>query len=169
MLYQLDSVDIALLSIIERNSNITNSALAEKLNLSTSACWERRHRLEAAGIICGYRARIAVEKLTPFMSALVTIELKNHTLPDAQRFEAAVKQADAIVDCYNVVGVIDYLLRVVTRDISSFQQLMDDLLAKDIGIERYFTYIVTRVIKSFPGSLDFPAALFLKPNQRVDL
>lgn len=151
MVLKLDDIDIRLLTTIEANGRITKLALAEKLSISASACWERLDRLEKAHVIRGYHADIAVEKLTPLTSVLVEIVLRQHRHSDFLKFENAVKNIDAIVDCYSIGGGIDYILRIVTRDISSYQEIIDSLLLKEIGIERYFTYVVTRLVKSSPG------------------
>lgn len=151
MAQKLDEIDIKLLATIEADGRITKLALAAKLNMSASACWERLNRLEKAHIIRGYHAEISVEKLAPLTTVLVEVVLRQHRHSDFQRFENVVKKIDEIVDCYSIGGGIDYILRVVTRDISSYQAIIEVLLLKDIGIERYYTYVVTRMVKSFPG------------------
>ena len=151
---KLDKRDIALLSLLSREGRMAKSALAERVALSPTACGERLARLEAAGIIAGYRAEVALRKIAPHVTVFVQAELGNHRAEAFQRFEAVIARHDEIVQCWALGGGFDYLMQVVTRDIDSYQRLMDALLAQQAGISRYFTYIVTKAIKSAPLPLD---------------
>jgi Lrp/AsnC family transcriptional regulator of ectoine degradation len=145
---KLDKIDLKILVALQRDGRITKLNLAAEANLSAAACWERLRRLEKAGVISGYSASIDAAKLGRFATVLVEITLKSHRQADFQRFEAMVMREPAIVSCDAVGGGIDYLLRVVAPDIDSYQRLIDGLLSAEIGIDRYFTYIVTKTIKA---------------------
>ena len=145
---KLDKIDLKILAALQRDGRITKLNLAAEANLSAAACWERLRRLEKAGVISGYSASIDAAKLGRFATVLVEITLKSHRQADFQRFEAMVMREPAIVSCDAVGGGIDYLLRVVAPDIDSYQRLIDGLLSAEIGIDRYFTYIVTKTIKA---------------------
>lgn len=144
---KLDELDIKILATLQSEGRMTKLKLAETINLSPTPCWERLHRLEAGGIITGYCAQIAVEKLARLTTVLVEITLKSHRHEDFRRFEAAVAAEPPIVECHATGGGIDYFLRVVTSDIDAYQRLIDRLLVAEIGIDRYFTYIVTKSVK----------------------
>lgn len=79
---------------------------------------------------------------------MVEVVLKRHQSGDFKRFEDAVVSIPEITECLAIGGGIDYLMRVMTPDIDTYQRFMDSLLEDDIGIDRYFTYIVTKPIKS---------------------
>ena len=147
---KLDKRDIAVLSILSREGRIAKSALADKVNLSPTACGERLARLESAGIITGYQAHVALRRIAPHVTVFVQAELGNHRAEAFQRFEAVIAQHDEIVQCWALGGGFDYLLQVVTRDIDSYQRLMDALLDQQAGLTRYFTYVVTKSVKSAP-------------------
>ncbi len=129
---------------------MTKSALAERVNLSPTPCWERLRRLEKAGFIRGYHADIALDKLAPLTTVMVELTLKQHRYQDFQTFERHIRAIDEIVECHATGGGVDYLLKVVVRDIDAYQRLVDGLLMADIGIDRYFTYVVTRPVKAAP-------------------
>ena len=148
---KLDAFDIKILATLQREGRMTKLKLAETIHLSPSPCWERLRRLEANGLIRGYRADIDIDRLTRVASVLVEVTLKSHHARDFARFEKALQEIPEIVECYATGGGFDYLLRVVTVDIDHYQRLIDKLLLADIGIERYFTYVVTKVVKSFTG------------------
>lgn len=151
---KLDKIDLKILAALQREGRITKLGLARQANLSAAACWERLRRLEKAGVISGYTALIDAGKLGRFATVLVEITLKSHRQADFLRFETVVLREPAIVSCEAVGGGIDYVLRVVTPDIDSYQRLIDDLLTAEIGIDRYFTYIVTKTIKATGFPLD---------------
>lgn len=144
---RLDAIDLRILEAIQLNGRITKLALAEKVGLSATPCWTRLRRLEQAGIVTGYHARIAARAVAPVAVVLMEVTLANHRQADFDRFERIVRETPEIVDCWSVGGGIDYLLRVMARDIDAYQRLVDRLLEREIGIDRYFTYIVTRTVK----------------------
>ena len=144
---RLDAIDIRILDAIQRDGRITKLALAEKVGLSPTPCWVRLARLEKAGIVAGYHGRLALKSVAPVTTVLVEMTLANHRQADFDRFERAVKEAPEIIACWSVGGGVDYLLKVVARDVDAYQRLIDGLLEREIGIDRYFTYIVTRTVK----------------------
>lgn len=147
-MFQLDDRDIEILSILRQEGRISKSALAKRVNLSNSPCWERLRRLEEAGVITGYGAHIALEKLTEHIVVFVLAELENHRAEDFEMFESAIGEEPEIVACWGLGGGFDYLLKVIARNINAYQQLIDRLLDRNIGLVRYFTYVVTKDVKS---------------------
>lgn len=149
---KLDAYDVKILSTLQRNGRITKIKLAEEIGLSPSPCWERMRRLESQGLIHGYHAEIDIDQLLHTSTILVEVTLRSHQARDFERFEHAVLEVPEIVECYSTGGGIDYLLKVVALDIDHYQRIIDNLLMAEIGIDRYFTYIVTKPIKR-DGSL----------------
>ncbi len=144
---KLDRIDLRILSVLQQHGRITKQKLANEVNLSVSPCWVRLKRLEEAGIINGYHAEVQLDKLANFSTVLVEITLKHHAAEDFERFENAMVDAPHVIDCYATGGGVDYVLKIIARDIDHYQNLIDDMLAQDIGIDRYFTYIVTKAVK----------------------
>jgi Lrp/AsnC family transcriptional regulator of ectoine degradation len=144
---KLDAIDLKILDAIQRDGRITKLALAEKVGLSPTPCWMRLRKLEQAGIIAGYHARIAVRSLAPITTVLMEVTLRNHRQADFDRFERAVRDMPEVVACWAVGGGVDYILKVMARDIDAYQRLVDGLLEREIGIDRYFTYIVTKTVR----------------------
>lgn len=144
---KLDEIDIRILAVLQREGRITKLKLAEKVNLSATPCWERLRRLEKNGVIAGYHARLDLARLARFTLVLTEITLHRHQQADFQRFEQTMRETPEVLECYATGGGIDYLVKVVARDVDHYQRLVDGLLTSDIGIDRYFTYIVTKPIK----------------------
>ncbi len=147
---RLDARDLDILRALARDGRMTNAELAVRAGLSASPCWERVRKLQAAGVIEGIHARIALKKLGPHVSVFVTAELTGHTAADFRRFEAAMASYDEVTGCWALGGGYDYLLQIVARDIEGYQALLDDMLEAGIGLARYFTYVVTKTVKDSP-------------------
>ncbi len=144
---RLDERDLEILAILQKEGRITSAALAARVNLSPTPTWERVKRLEKAGIIEGYGARLSPGAFGPATVVFMEAELDSHRTADFDRFEAAVQEVPEIVGCWAVGGGIDYLLKVVARDVDTYQRLVDRLLTADIGLRRYYTYVVTKPVK----------------------
>ncbi len=154
---KLDAIDLRILDAVQRDGRITKLKLAEVAGLSPTPCWLRLRKLEQSGLIEGYHARLAPRRLAPFATIIVEVTLANHRQSDFDRFERVVAATPQITACWSVGGGVDYVLKVMARDIDAYQRLIDRFLGADIGIDRYFTYIVTRTVKD-DGAV--PMALF---------
>lgn len=117
---RLDAFDLRILDAIQRDGRITKLALAEKTGLSPTPCWMRLRKLEKAGIISGYHARVSLRRVTPVASVMVQLTLANHRQADFDRFERAVRDIPEIVCCWSVGGGVDYILKVVATDIDAY-------------------------------------------------
>lgn len=144
---RLDDRDIEILRVLTREGRITKAALAERIGLSPTPCWDRLRKLEKAGLIEGYGARINLRKLAPHVTVFVAVELADHTAASFRAFEAAMERYDEVVACWALGGGFDYILQIVTKDIDAYQRLIDEMLDARIGLSRYFTYVVTKPVK----------------------
>lgn len=144
----LDNRDIAILRELAAEGRISKAALAERVGLSATPCWNRLRRLEKEGLIESYRAELCLKKLGPHVTVFVAVELTDHTAASFRRFEKAVQRYDEIMACWSLGGGLDYFLQVVTKDIDAYQRLIDDILETKIGLARYFTYVVTKPVKN---------------------
>ena len=145
---RLDAIDLRILAAVEEHGRMSKTALAEKVSLSATPCWTRLKRLEKAGIIKGYHAEIAIELITKTTSVILEVSLKRHRFEDFEAFEKRINALDEVVECIATGGGRDYIMKLVVESIEEYQNLVDALLLENLGIDRYFTYIVTREIKS---------------------
>lgn len=144
----LDPIDIRILSSVQKHGQLSKSKLAELVNLSPTPCWARLNKLKSAGLIRGYRGDIALDRIANFTQVIVTVALTYHRKSDFDRFEAHIRQLDEVTECIATGGGMDYVMKVFSPSLAAFQSLMESLLAAELGIERYMTYIVTREVKS---------------------
>ena len=145
---KLDRLDIKILETLQRDGRITKLDLAKQIGLSASPCLERMKKLEHAGYIRGYGAQVSIERLCRVSFVFAEMTLKSHTAKDFVRFERQIGNWPEVLECHAVGGGFDYIVKFVVRDIEHYQQVIDQMLEADIGIGTYFTYIVTKRIKT---------------------
>jgi DNA-binding Lrp family transcriptional regulator len=141
---KLDRIDINILAHLQRNGRITNVELAEAVALSPSPCLIRVKRLEKAGYIVGYNAHIDIAKLGETVTVFTQVTLTDHHMEDFARFEAGIRTVDEVIECHLISGGYDYLLKFMTRGIAHYQSLIEEILERNIGITKYFSYIVIK-------------------------
>jgi len=141
---KLDRIDINILAELQRNGRITNADLADRVGLSASPCLARVKRLERAGYIAGYGARLNLAKLFPVQVVYTSVTLDNHRREDFDKFESGLRSIEELTECHLVSGGFDYLLKFVVRDVAHYQGLIELLLDRNIGISKYFSYIVIK-------------------------
>ena len=146
-MYKLDERDIQILSILQEEGRITKTALADKLNLSLTPSWDRLQRLEEEGIIESYGARLSSTFLKNFHLVITEVELESHKEGQFARFEDAIMDFDEVLSCWSVGGGLDYILKILVKDVSDYQDFLKRVLKADIGLRRYFSYAVLDRIK----------------------
>lgn len=143
----LDDIDIQILNLLQDEGRISKSALASRVNLSNSACFERMRRLEELGVIASYHARINVLELGDPLLIQTHVILGSHLSGDFTRFEKRVSGESMVIECYALGGGIDYSLTICAMTMGEYQGLIDRLLDAEIGIQQYYTYIITKQVK----------------------
>ena len=146
-MYKLDERDIQILSILQEEGRITKTALADRLNLSLTPSWDRLQRLEEEGIIESYGARLSSPFLKNFHLVITEVELESHKEGEFARFEDAIMGFDEVLSCWSVGGGLDYILKILVKDVSDYQDFLKRVLKANIGLRRYFSYAVLDKIK----------------------
>ena len=146
-MYKLDERDIQILSILQEEGRITKTALADRLNLSLTPSWDRLQRLEDEGIIESYGARLSSPFLKNFHLVITEVELESHKEGEFARFENAIMGFDEVLSCWSVGGGLDYILKILVKDVSDYQDFLKRVLNANIGLRRYFSYAVLDRIK----------------------
>ena len=144
---EIDRYDRLLLSALQSDARLTGVELAERVALSVSPCWRRVKRLETAGYILGYQARLDPRRLGYGVTAFVSVMLDSHRQDIGQAFEDGVRGIPQIVACHNVSGRYDFLLEVVARDLESFGEFARDSLRVLPGVKELYTSFSLKAIK----------------------
>lgn len=160
---RLDRIDVAILAALQRHGRCTVSRLAEQVGLTARPCLERVRRLEASGIITGYRAEIDIERLSRPLTVFAEIALESQG--HHARFERRLGEVEEVVECWEVSGPFDYLARILCTDVARYEALTASLLDdRALGIARLVSQIALRPVRRFAG---YPEAL-LRPTPRLD-
>ncbi|WP_445620118.1 Lrp/AsnC family transcriptional regulator [Kushneria sp. Sum13] len=162
---RLDRIDINILVQLQNDGRMTNVHLADAVGLSPSPCLQRVKRLEAAGYITSFQARLDLTKMLESVTVFTEVTLCDHRREDFLRFEQSIREIDELMECHLISGGYDYLLRFIARSIAHYQSVMEALIEREIGIEKYFSYIV---IKSPIIKEQLPLRTLLSgPQERV--
>ena len=143
---RLDRIDINILAQLQQNARLTNVDLADAVGLSPSPCLARLRRLEEAGYVVSYNARLQLAKLIDHITVFTEVTLNDHRREDFIKCEVEIKRYEALQECHLVSGGYDYLLKFVTKNVARYQELMEGILERNIGMEKYFSYIVIKTI-----------------------
>jgi Lrp/AsnC family transcriptional regulator, regulator of ectoine-degradation genes len=155
----LDAIDIRILAALQRDGRMTVKRLGEIVGLSARPCLERVRRLQGAGIIAGFQAVIAVERLSRPVTVFAEIGLERQASREA--VEKHLKAIDEAIESWEISGASDYIVRFVCADLSRYEALTAELLgASALGIRRIVSHIALRPVRRFNG---YPTSL-LKPR-----
>ncbi|WP_246027015.1 Lrp/AsnC family transcriptional regulator [Marinicella litoralis] len=124
MLLYMDIFDKKILKALQSDGRITNKDLAERVSLSQAPCWRRVDALEKQGLIKGYTAIVDQEMLGLSLTAFAQITLDNHHQSTVEKFDHGIQQWPEILECHATSGEYDYLLKIVTQDMNSYNQLI---------------------------------------------
>jgi Lrp/AsnC family leucine-responsive transcriptional regulator len=146
---ETDPINARILHHLSREGRISNLELAERVGLSPSACLRRVQELERTGVIAGYRAVLNPAAMGVGFVAYIGVGLSEHTKRAQEAFERAVARAPEVVECHNITGTIEYLLRVECRDLPSYKLFHTDVL----GTLPHVTSITSYVVMGSPKDL----------------
>ncbi|MBD5191366.1 MAG: Lrp/AsnC family transcriptional regulator [Bacteroidales bacterium] len=127
---ELDKTDEAILCELQKNGRLTNKELAAAIHLSPTPTFERVKRLERDGYIRKYVAVLDADKLDCGFVAFCYLKMKQHSYENAVRIMEAVKEIPEIVECYNISGDYDFLLKIYTRNMKTYQKFLLRILGE---------------------------------------
>lgn len=142
----LDRTDRAILHELQLDGRISNVRLAERANLSESACLRRVKLLEEAGIIGGYAMLINQAAVGLSGNVFVEIALTRQRREDQDAFESGVAQVPEVMECYLMSGEYDYLLRVVVADTADYERIHHEQLTSLPGVARIRSSFALRTV-----------------------
>ena len=143
----IDRFDIELLASLQRDGKATNSALGEKIHLSTSQVSRRVQRLEETGVISQFAAILDPDILGLGVIAFTSVTLERHGEARSEAFEMAVADMPEVLECLSVTGEADYVLRVLAPDLASFSSFMMKRLLRLPGVANVKSNIALKKIK----------------------
>lgn len=141
-----------ILQLLSQDARISNTALAEHVGLSPSACLRRVQELERQGVIRGYHAVLDRSQLGRGFLAYITVGLNDHTRAAQHAFEDSVARSEEVIECHNITGAVEYLLRVEVADIQAYKRFHTDVLGTLPQVHSISTYVVLDSSKERTGA-----------------
>lgn len=146
----LDKIDLKILKLLQENGRKTNVQLSNEIGLSPAPTLERVKKLENSGIIKSYHAVVEEKAVALGIKAMIQVSLVRQKDNTISNFKKQINKIDEIVECYQVTGNYDYLLKVVVKDIPSFEKLIGEKLSKIADIGQMQTNVILSEVKKSP-------------------
>ena len=147
----LDSIDRKLLAELQDEGRVTNVDLASRVGLTAPPCLRRVRALEEAGVIRGYHADLDPSKLGFAISVFAMVSLKSQAEADLRAFEDHVLALPEVRECHMLNGEIDFVLKIVSKDLQSFQEFLTSKLTPAPNVASVKTSLTIRTSKHLPG------------------
>ncbi|HRQ55933.1 MAG TPA: Lrp/AsnC family transcriptional regulator [Azoarcus taiwanensis] len=145
---KLDPAQRQILGLLQKDSTLSTQQMADKVGLSPSPCWRRVKELEESGLIKGYVALLDRQKLGLTTCVWVRVKLKKHSAEVLDRFETVVKSCDEVVECYELLGETDCLLKLYLPNLEAFSAFMHNFLLKIPEVDVTHSSVALREIKN---------------------
>jgi Lrp/AsnC family leucine-responsive transcriptional regulator len=144
----IDDTDRKILSVLAKEGRISNLELAERIGLSPTPCSRRVSRLERAGVILGYGAKISQRAIGNTVSVLVQVRLSMQTPTDIDEFMSAIERLPEITECLLVTGNVDYILKVETQDVEALRDFVLKELKAIPSVAETSTMLILDTVKT---------------------
>ncbi len=138
----LDKFDQSILFHLQNNSRLSNQELADAVGLSPSPCWRRVKRLEDSGVIKGYVALLDQKAVGVPILAYTQISLDDHHPDQIERFDDFIQNSPDVLECCSLSGQYDYLLKIVSASMESYEHFLKNQLLKFTGVRAVNTSFV---------------------------
>lgn len=145
--FTIDQIDRRILDLLQREPGINATAIGERIGLSQSACWRRIQRMRDEGVVRDQAVRIDREKVGLNTMVFAHVKLTSHGRSNLAAFADAVAEFPEVLDCYVLLGNVDFLLRIVTADIKAYEQFFFEKLSQLPGIQEINSSIVMSDVK----------------------
>ena len=147
----IDRLDLRILNVLQQDARITNQALADRVALSPSACLRRVRDLETRGLITGYRAQVAVDRIRSATIVMAQVSFKEHALDGFSHFDQRILAMPEVVEAFRISGAYDYMLRVIVNDVHEWKDIARMLLGGNYGVEKIVSQFLMDEVKPFSG------------------
>ncbi len=144
----LDEMDRRILRVLSKDGRASLLDIGKQVGLSSSPCWQRIKRMEDAGVIQGYQARIDMTELGYRDGLIVMVTLEHHSDEQLDKFEQALADIPEVIEAYLVSGEYDYFLRLAVKDTRDYERLLREKLYKIPGLRHSVSSFVLRQLKA---------------------
>lgn len=143
----LDEKDHAILRLLQQNARMTVKEIADQVHLSTTPVHERIKRMEASGVITQYATLVDHNKVRKGLMVIVYVSLKQHSRTAGAKFIKHIHELNEVIECYNVSGEFDFMLKVVAENMDAYYDFHVNKLSQSENIGHVQSVFVMGVIK----------------------
>lgn len=143
----LDQASMRILRELQQNARLSINELSEKVGMSASPCWRRQKELEENGYIKRYAALLERRKLDLGLVCMLHVSLTRHEAGVVETFEAQMKACREVMECYEVTGTSDYIVKLMVADMDAYHDLLHNVLLKLPGVSQLNTSVALREVK----------------------
>ncbi|HMO32416.1 MAG TPA: Lrp/AsnC family transcriptional regulator [Lacibacter sp.] len=143
-------MDRAILRLLQENARMTVKEIAARVHLSTTPVHERIRRMEQGGIIRGYTARVDAARVRKGLMVIVYVSLRAHSKTAGARFIKHIQELDEVIECYNISGAFDFMLKVVAENMDAYYDFHVNKLSQSENIGNVQSVFVMGVLKETP-------------------
>jgi DNA-binding Lrp family transcriptional regulator len=147
----LDRIDRLLLAELQAEGRVTNVDLARRVGLTAPPCLRRVRTLEEEGVIRGYHADLDPSRLGFAITVFAMVSLRSQAEEDLRAFENHIKALPEVRECHMLNGEIDFILKIVSKDLQSFQEFLTSKLTAAPNVASVKTSLTIRTAKQLPG------------------
>jgi Lrp/AsnC family transcriptional regulator, leucine-responsive regulatory protein len=144
---KLDKIDRKILEILQANAKITNAQLSKEIGLSPAPTLERVKKLEVSGIIKSYHAKLDPAAIGLGVTTFVHVTLIGHNKRNIEAFLEQINKVDEIIECHHITGSGDFILKVIAKDITSYQNLMLDKVSEIKEVDNMQSMVILSTFK----------------------
>ena len=144
----LDRYELQILNLLQEDCSMSNADIAEKVGLSPSPCWRRIERMERDGIIARRVAIVDRKKVGLNAQVFAQIKLNAHGRANLDEFTAAIRGFPEVLECYVLMGTVDFMLRIIAQDIEAYERFFFDKLSHLPGVQEINSTVALSEIKA---------------------
>lgn len=148
MLEELDLFERKILALLQKDSSRPTTEIAEEVGLSQAPCWRRIQRLKEAGYIKGQVSLLDRRKMGLNTQVFAQVKLTRHGRSNLHEFSDAIREFPEVLDCFVLLGPVDFMLRIVTRDIETYERFFFEKLSQLPGVQEVHSMVALSEIKS---------------------
>jgi DNA-binding Lrp family transcriptional regulator len=145
--HKIDDIDKKILEILQARAKITNARLSEEIGLSPAPTLERVKKLEQMGIISSYHAKLNTEKIGLGVTTFVLATLSGHNRANIEGFIEEIQKIPEVIECHHITGAGDFILKVIAKDIASYQKLMLEKVSDIQQVDNMQSMVVLSTFK----------------------
>lgn len=143
----LDNMDLSILKLLQENARITVKEISDKVHLSTTPVHERIKRMEESGVIKQYATLVDHTKVKKGLMVICYVSLKQHSKDAGDKFIKTILELNEVIECYNISGEFDFMLKVVSEDMNAYYDFHVNKLSQIENMGHVQSIFVMGIIK----------------------